>query len=192
VAATSSVRIVKQFTYRNAVRQFSNRYHIGTAVPPDSTHWTTLCDAIVAAEKAIYPTYGAYGISIVEAVGYGPGSEIPVFTKAYSVAATGSTFSGAPGPGDCAVLVRYSTPDRSTKNHPVYCFNYYHGVAFSSSGTAPDNVLAAQVTAMQTYGAAWLTGFSDGTTTFKRSRPTGDLCTGVFVNPLVTHRDLPH
>jgi len=146
----------------------------------------------VLAEKAIYPNYAPPGVSIVETVGYAPGSEVPVFTKTYSTAATGSFGSSIPAPGDCAALVRYSTPDRSTKNHPVYCFNYYHGVVLAQSGTAPDTVIAGQVTALQTYAAAWLSGFSDGTTTFHRSRPTGDLCTGSFVNPTVTHRDLPH
>lgn len=128
----------------------------------------------------------------METVGYAPGSEVPIFTKTYSTAASGSFASSISAPGDCAALIRYSTPDRSTKNHPVYCFNYYHGVVIAQAGTAPDTVIASQVTALQTYAAAWLSGFSDGTTTFHRSRPTGDLCTGSFVNPTVTHRDLPH
>jgi hypothetical protein len=146
----------------------------------------------VTAEKAIYPNYAPPGISIVETVGYAPGSEVPVFTKLYSTAATGTMASSVPAPGDAAVLVRYSTPDRSSKNHPVYCFNYYHGVVTAQSGTAPDTVLPAQVTAMSTYASAWIAGFSDGTTTYHRSRPTGDLCTGSLVNPIVHHRDLPN
>jgi hypothetical protein len=192
VAATSSVRIVKQFTYRGATRTFSNRYHIGTAVPPDATHWNTLFDAITAAEKLIYPPPAAPGATIIKAVGYAPGSEVPVASKTYALAATGSFSAWSACPGDAAALIRYSTPDRSTKNHPIYCFNYYHVVGSNVSTGFPDALNTAQAAAMATYAAAWLTGFSDGTTTYKRSRPSGDLCTGSFVEPLVTHRDLPH
>jgi len=191
MAATGSVRVVKQFTYRGALRTFSNRYHIGTNVPPDSAHWTTLSDAIVTAEKAIYMPFASAGAKIVQVVGYAPGSEVPVFTKNYTTDGTGSFASGIAASGDSAALFRYSTPDRSVKNHPVYCFNYYHTPLVPISGTSPDTLLPAQAAAMLTYGNDWVSGFSDGVTTYKRSRPTGDLCTGVTVEPFITHRDLP-
>jgi hypothetical protein len=164
---------------------------MGTAVPPDSGHWTTLANAIVAAEKAIYPSEANGGAKIVGVVGYAPGSEIPVFNLTYTTDGTLSAAGFAPCPGDVAALVRYSTPDRSTKNHPIYCFNYYHGVGTSGGAGSQDTLLASQRTAMQTYASAWITGFSDGTTTFKRSRPSGDLVTGSLVASMVTHRDLP-
>lgn len=191
MAATASVRVVKQFAYRGTTREFSNRYAIGTNNPPDSAHWTTLCDAITAAEKAIYRPLASLGAKIVEAVGYAAGSEIPVFTKVYTLDGTGSFASAMATPGDVAALIRYSTPDRSSKNHPIYCYNYYHAACADSSGTNSDILNAAQKTAMQTYAAAWITGFSDGVTTFKRSRPTGNLVTGSLVETYLTHRDLP-
>jgi hypothetical protein len=192
MAATGSVRIVKEFTYRGATRHFSNRYHIGTAVPADTSHWNTLFDAITAAEKLIYKSEATGGAKIVEAIGYAPGSEVPVATKAYSLDGTATPSGYLPVPGDVAALIRYSTPDRSTKNHPVYCFNYYHTIG--ADGTLPggDVVNAAQKVLLQTYAAAWISGFSDGTTTFHRSRPTGDLVTGSTVQNYLTHRDLPH
>jgi hypothetical protein len=191
VADTSSIRVIKEFTYRGVVRKFSNRYHMGTAVPPDSTHWTTLSDAIVTAEKAIFTPFANAGARIVATVGYAPGSEVPVFNKTYSTTGTGAFSAYMTTPGDVAALIRYSTPDRSTKNHPIYCFNYYHAAGTDSGGLTPDTINPAQKTAMQTYASAWITGFSDGTTTFKRSRPSGDLCTGSLVEPFLTHRDLP-
>lgn len=192
MAATGSIRIVKNFTYRATVRQFSNRYHIGTAVPPDSTHWTTFADAVVAAERLIFPSFSSGGATIVEAVGYAPGSDVPVFTKTYSADGSLNPTGFLPTPGDVAALVRYSTPDRSTKNHPVYCFNFYHAVSAAGSGGNQDVLLASQRTAMSTYAALWVSGISDGTTTFHRSRPTGNLVTGALVENLLTHRDLPH
>jgi hypothetical protein len=182
---------VKQFNYRGVVRTFSNRYHIGTAGPADGAHWTTFSDAIVTAEKAIYAQLASGGAKIITTFGYAAGSEVPVFTKAYTTDGTMSLVSDRTTPGDVAALIRYSTPDRSTKNHPVYCYNFYHGAMSDSTATTADNLAANQAAAMGTYAAAWIAGFSDGTTTFHRSRPTGDLCNGYVVKPFLTHRDLP-
>lgn len=191
MASTGSVRIVKEFTYRGATRTFSNRYHIGTAVPPDSAHWTTLCDAITAAEKAIYHAVVDGGAKIVSAIGYAPGSEVPVFSKTYALQGTYSTVGGAQTAGDVAQVVRYDTPDRSTKNHPVYCFNYYHAMTCTGGISGGDTLMPAQRTALSTYITSWMSGFSDGVTTFHRSRPSGDLVTGFTIPTYLTHRDLP-
>lgn len=181
---------MKQFNYRGEVREFSNRYCIGTTAPPDDAHWEALLDAIVLQEKTIYDDFSGGGAKIVAGVAYDVGNDVPVYSKSYSVDGTYNATGTAGVPGDCAALVRYSTPDRSTKNHPVYCFNYYH--AMRASGGGGDTIAASQVTALENYATAWLTGFSDGTTTFHRSRPTGDLCTARHVPTLFTHRDLAH
>lgn len=191
MAATASVRVVKSFAYRGTTRLFSNRYHIGTSYPADSAHWTTLCDAITAAERLLWPSSANGGATITQAVGYAPGSEVPVFTKTYSLAGTAAWGGYKTTAGDVAALIRYTTPDRSTKNHPVYCFNYYHAAMGDSAIASGDAVCPGQLTALGVYAAAWVAGFSDGVTTFKRSRPTGDLVTGYVVKPYLTHRDLP-
>jgi hypothetical protein len=146
---------------------------------------------VTAAEKAIHYAVAAGGSKIIQTVGYAGGSEIPVFQKTYSLDGTGAFTGFASAVGDAAALVRYSTADRSSKNHPIYCFNYYHGVGTSGVFATKDTLLALQNTAMGTYAAAWITGFSDGTNTYKRSRPNGNTVTGSFVEPLLTHRDLP-
>ena len=93
-------------------------------------------------------------------------------------------------PGDAAALVRYSTGQRSVKNHPIYLFNYYH-VVETSSISASDVQLAAQKTAMLTYANAWVTGFSDGSVTHHRCGPQGHTATGASVDAYIRHRDLP-
>jgi hypothetical protein len=173
------------------VRNFSNRYHFNNGAPADSAHWTTFADAIVTAEKAIYEPFAAPGSKIVEAVGYAGGSEIPVFSKIYSTDGTGSFVNYGSVPGDVAGLVRYSTADRSSRNHPVYLFNYYHTMG-GDNGSSADNMCPAQKTALTTYANAWITGFSDGAVTHHRCRPNStSLATGVVVETLLTHRDLP-
>jgi len=173
------------------VRTFSNRYHFDGATPSGSTPWTTLADAVTAAEKAIYLPFATPGARITAAYGYAAGSEVPVFSKTYTLDGTLSATGKTPATGDSAALIRYSTSSRSSKNHPIYLFNYYHTPGSNAPSSQPDNLHSGQITAYNTYAAAWIAGFSDGTNTHHRCGPDGDLATGYLTQTLITHRDLP-
>lgn len=186
-ASVPSIKVEKTFPGRDVTLRFSNRYHFNGGTPADGAHWTTLSDAIVAAEKAQYDN----AVQIVATIGYAAGSDIPVFSKTYSVAGTLtlvgtiSAFSA-----DAAAFVRYATTARTSKNHPIYLGNYYHRPLHSASDPT-DDLWSTYLTALGTYAAHWISGFSDGSITAVRAGPRGATATGHFENHLVTHRDLP-
>jgi hypothetical protein len=189
VAATPSIKVIKQFGFKGSTRRWSNRYHFNGGTPADSAHWTTFSDAVVAAEKVAL----SGNVTIVETIGYEAGSDVPVFSKTYSQAGTGS-FAGTITytPGQTAALLRWSTTARTSKNHPIYLFNYYHGVLVKSSSAPFDELSADQKSAIDTYAGAWISGFSDGTHTLVRAGPNGATATGHQCEKYVTHRDFPY
>jgi hypothetical protein len=178
--------VLKSFSYRGSAKVWSNRYYFDNDAPTTAGRWLAFSDAVVNAEKLMQPTT----CTIVETFGYAAGSDVPVYSKTYTTAGLLSVASIPQGPGDAALMIRYSTGARSSKNHPVYLFNYYHGVLLSSV-TNPDVVNSSEVTAAGTYAALWISGISDGTVSHHRCGPDSDLATGYLVDTKVRHRDFP-
>lgn len=186
MAATPSVKITKTFTYRGAARKWSNRYHFNGGTPANLAAWNALFDAITTAEKAMHKN----GVTIVEAVGYAAGSDLPIAAKSYSLVGTAAPGSFVFCPGDCAGVLRWETTARSAKNHPVYLFNYFHNAGYTTAGD-PDVLNAGWKSLIEAYATAWISGFSDGTNTYVRAGPNGATAVSRTVLANVRHRDFP-
>lgn len=188
MAATPSVRIIKSTSYKGGSRQWSNRYHFAGGTPPDLTHWTALVGNIWTAEKLCLSDQ----VGGVEAICYAAGSDLPLHTITLSGGGA-LTASGAiqASPLEVSGLLRWATDQRTSKNHPIYLFSYIRQ-ALRDTSVGHENLATSQKNAMQTYGSAWVSGFSDGTTTYNRAGPNGAVALGEFVSQYVTHRDFPN
>lgn len=189
MAATQySVRVVKTFPFRgDPLKEFSNRYYFDGGNVGDSSAWTTFFDALVLLEKTIHLS----DAQIVACLGYAPGSDVAVASKTYTTAGTLTLSGAALTPGECSAILRMATTKRSTKNHPVYVFSYYHHVAYTTASGSSDVLAAGQKTAIESYGNQWLTGFSVAGRTYKRTTPDGHATTGRVCDTWIGHRDFP-
>lgn len=187
MAATPSIKVMKRGTFKSGTRVWSNRYHFNGGTPANDTAWHTLMDNVVTAEKAIHTS----DVTIIECIGYAAGSDVPVSSKTYSTAGTNAS-TGNRTPGQTAALLRWSTTARSSKNHPIYLFNYFHNVRDETSAGNQDYWASVQKAAVDTYAAAWISGFSDGSHTLVRAGPNGATATGSFTEEFLTHRDFPY
>lgn len=187
MAATPSVKVIKSSPFKRGTRLWSNRYHFNGGVPANDTQWHALMDAVVLAEKTLYGS----DTQIVECVGYDAGSDVPVSSKTYSTAGTYAG-GGSEVPLECAALLRYSTTARTSKNHPVYLFNYFHAAFRDTAVANYDELKPAYKTLIDAYASAWISGFSDGSHTLVRAGPNGATATGHQAEEFLTHRDFPY
>ena len=193
MAAQASITIIKDFSYRGALEEYSNTYHFTNDAPSSPSRWQTFADNIIAAEKAIMPSTSR----IIRVIGHKAGVKPRDFFHDYLALGTqvAGTFAPAggtvPSPGDCAGWLRWATTQFTSLGKPIYLRSYYHDCLIGNTRTTCDTMGATQKAAMETYGAAWVTGFSDGFVTHVRSGPNGAVGQSpVLASQFITTRTL--
>jgi len=189
----SSIVITKQIPWMGGTRTYTNRYHVTGPLTIGTTPFGTLADAIVADEAAALSDNSvivqADWADASTASSTNPHGDVTQ-TKTYSQNGALSPDGTHPRcPVEVAVFIRYSTTQRSVKNHPIYLGNYYHDII--RSDTDQNQVSTTMLGALQEYATDWLAGYSDGTNTRVRCGPRGAVAQAAAVSPFLTHRDFP-
>jgi len=179
-----SIRITKSFQYRGSAREWSNRYFLTN--PVASGNRTAALDAVVAQEATLFGSE----VHVVRGEYFVAGSEVPVTVKEYTQPGLGQFTGTFLEAGDTAIVVRYSTSQRTSKNHPIYLFNYYHGV-HNDPQVSADDVAPAQLTAVGAYAAKWVNGltYGGGIGVLQRCGPRGAVALTPIVDHWIGHRD---
>lgn len=193
MAATPSLLIKAQMSFKGNTQVWSTRHHFLGGTPASGSAWHTLMDNVTTALAAALTNNS----TIIEAVGYLAGSNVGAASKSYSLVGTYSGSGGAFACPEDAALLRYSTAARTTKNHPVYLFNYLHGPYVSAGGSG--SLVGSYQNACRDFMKLWIgsanggtgSGFSDGANNYLRAGPNGAAATGWAVPQYATIRDFP-
>ncbi len=168
---------------RGGTHTWSNRYFF-TGANLTGGQFAALIAAMEPDWKQCLPTT----TNITAYTQYDSGSDVPVSTVAVSVAGTWTLTSHPPATSDSCALARFSTSQRTSKNHPIYLYKYWHGVT-ADSGTAGDTIQSTQLTRYQQFASDIVSGFSDGSTTRHVTGPYGAVAIGQLVSQYIHHRD---
>lgn len=181
---TPSITINKEITYRGQPEVYSNTYHFSGTTPSGDAAWHTLALAIFDSEAVFLPTT----TSFVGYLGYAAGNEFAVSIKNYLEDGTPKVpgkagNDGTVSPGDVAVWVRWSTPDRTSRGKRIYLRKYFHEVETSNDtvGTLARQRLVA-------HGNKMIDGTLPGGV--KVCGPQGAVASTPFASPWTTTRTL--
>lgn len=193
------VTVVSRFTYRGVTEEYSNQYWFNGAAPGTTAAWKALADAIIAQQKTVVPNtvvlIRAYGYDAPPTPADDPTTFPPnVWSYDYvgagqSVAGTLSNAAGVSAPGDAAVWLRWKTTRRTNPGgKPIYLRKYYHGIPMAPTGG--DGVQASHKTALETMGAAFVTGLVAGAYKLVDKHHADDVVTQPVGSTYITTRTL--
>lgn len=182
-----SIRVVHTCAYRGGTREVSNRYFFNGNDAPTDADFAALWVLLKPYERDTFPA----SEHLVRVLGTHPGSEVPVWEVNPSDVGTLDESGMDRCPGDCAAIIRYTTTQRTTKNHPIYLWNYYKP-CYKAPGGPPDTLVNNNVTQLERIGQAWVDGFSVGGATLKKCGPYGAVAQSRLVLATIRHRDFPN
>jgi hypothetical protein len=187
VAATPSIRFNISSPYEGGTKTWSTRFHFSGGVPANLTDWTSLMNDIKGGlQPGICDTS-----TIVSADCLVAGTDVPLHTINIGTAGTFPVSGNLPVPLHMCALVRWSTDARTSKNHPIYLFNYLHATA-RKSGSNIEHVDDNLKSNVNTYLCnAFTSGFTVAGVTYRRAGPNGAVALDGHVEDFLSHRDFP-
>lgn len=175
------------FSWRGNTKDWSQLYHFdGPTSWASQGQFDTFVVALWNLLKSGIPARN----TLVSGTAYNAGSFLPVFTHSFGAAGTYTDTSNPQAAGEMCALARFSTDQRSVKNHPIYLYKWFHGMQ-SDGLTSPDTLRTGIHTTLGGQLSTLLAGISDGTNTRQYCGPRGAVAQSVILNTLLHAREFP-
>lgn len=182
----AGIKFQFEFSWRGSTKTWSQLYHLTQGSWQDQTHFNAASDAIWNLIKQALPARN----TLDSTVGYNPGSFLPVYSKAYGSAGTYTDTSNPQAPGEACMLWKFATDQRTSKNHPIYLFKWFHGMQ-TDGATSPDTLRAGIASTAASVISSLVAGISDGTLTRHYCGPFGAVAQSGTCNPKLHMREFP-
>ncbi len=182
-----SIRAVIESSYKGGSKRWSTRWHFTPSVDVTDAVFAALADDIDPLLLACFTPRS----ELVEYVGYNAGSEVPVWSATRSDAGTFDLGTRKHTPLECCSLTRYGTTQRTSRNHPVYLFQYIHDAVIDPDFEDYERLDSDQSANLGELADAWVTGFLIGGSHYKKTGPYGAVAQSALINEYITHRDFP-
>jgi hypothetical protein len=179
------VRMIVQSPYEGGTHDWSNRWFFNGPQWDNEAEFEAVADNLMASYRDHWLTPRN---TIVEAIGTNPNSDVPVYTKSYGAAGTFAEQTNFYAPLQAAALVRFTTDQRTTKNHPIYLFKYLHAAQIESQA-ASETLRSGQRTGFQGEMDTLMGGISTASRIRKMCGPRGAVAQTALVETFLTHRD---
>lgn len=183
----SAFRFIFQSTYKGGTRQWSTKMYTNQTIDPTDSIMSALQSDQQAYILPAFPTWCTW----IGLDGYSPGSDVPVKSLSFSHAGTFAPGTSTPTPLECAAYFRFSTTQRTSKNHPVYLGQYLHDVMYQPSSSDHELLQTDQTENMRQWLTRWVSGITVSGTTYKKAGPYGAVAQSLLVPTYITHRDFP-
>lgn len=188
--ATPATRVGVKLTfsspYRGGTKHWSQLWHFTGPDWASSAQFNTLVDALVAQLQGLISSE----TSIISATGYNSGSSLPVYTYTHTWTGTSTATNSTKMPLEGCALIKFTTTQRSSKNHPIYLFKWLHAV-YAAGASTPETLLTGLRSNILSNMSTVLAGLSDGTNTRQYCGPFGAVAQTRDVNTSVHMREFP-
>lgn len=186
-ATRPSIRAIFESTYKGGTKRWSTRWHFTPAVNPTTAVFATLANDLDPYLAAIVTPR----TSLKEYVGYYAGSEVPVWSADRNQAGTFNPGTFRVTPLESCAVTRYGTTQRTSKNHPIYLFQYTHDVLVEPSQSDYELLNNDQQENIRQLAQKWVDGFVISGSTYMKTGPYGAVAQNCRINDYISHRDFP-
>lgn len=182
-----SIRLTYSSPYKGGTKTWSNRFYFNSTAAMTQAIFDDLADQLRDTLKACITSSS----TVTGAIGYNPGSDIPAFSKTYTTAGTAvPSGSESIAPLEVVSLWRFTTTQRTVKNHPIYLFKYIHNQILGATG-ARETMVSGRRTTQQSEVDGLVAGLVHSGVTYKLAGPRGAVAQSGIVETYFTHRDFP-